>query len=103
MRNSMTQQRGFRKAFKEGAVGLVRTSRRPQRAIAGDWGLSQSFSDRCASCMRGQHGPPFGYGMGFQTAEFLSMVVPKQVRQSATGSQIVRGKTLRQAQNPSRA
>jgi hypothetical protein len=35
--------------------------------------------------------------MGFQTAEFLSMVVPKQVRQSATGSQIVRGKTLRQA------
>ena len=60
-------------------------------------GLSQSFSDRCASCMRGQHGPTSGYGMGFQTAEFLSMVVPKQVRQSATGSQIVRGKTLRQA------
>src|SRR6185503_20171088 len=38
-----------------------------------------------------------GYGMGFQTAEFLSMAVSKQVRQSATGSQIVRGKTLRQA------
>ena len=47
--------------------------------------------------MRGQHGPTFGYGMGFQTAEFLSMAVPKQVRQSATGSQIVGGKTLRQA------
>jgi hypothetical protein len=60
-------------------------------------GLSQSFSDWCASCMRGQHGPTLGYGRGFQTAEFLSMIVPKQVRQSATGSQIVRGKTLRQA------
>jgi len=47
--------------------------------------------------MRGQHGPTSSYGMGFQTAEFLSMIVPKQVRQSATGSQIVRGKTLRQA------
>jgi len=42
--------------------------------------------------MRGQHGATSGYGMVFQTAEFLSMVVPKQVQQSATGSQIVRGK-----------
>src|SRR3954453_21456805 len=50
-------------------------------------GLSQSFSDRCASCIRGQHGPTFGYGMGFQTAEFLSMIVPKQV---ASWVQIIR-------------
>src|SRR5215213_6038143 len=64
---------------------------------AGFRGLSQSFSDQCASCMRGQHGPTFGYELGFQTPEFLSIVVSIQVRQSATPLQIVRGKTLRQA------
>ena len=55
-------------------------------------GLSQSFSDRCASCMRGQHGPTSGYGMVFQTAEFLSMVGFKQAPQSAISLRIVRGK-----------
>src|SRR4051794_1208002 len=62
-------------------------------------GLSQTFSDRYASCVRGQHGLTCGYGLGFQTAEFLSEVASKQVWQSAIPLQIVRGKTLRQAQN----
>src|SRR4051794_24062581 len=47
--------------------------------------------------MRGQHGPTFGYGLGFQTPEFLSIVVSIQVQQSATPLQIGRRKTLRQA------
>ena len=60
-------------------------------------GLSQSFSDRYASLVRGRDDLTSGYVLGFQTAEFLSIVASKQARQSATGSQIVRRKTLRQA------
>src|SRR4051812_43559537 len=47
--------------------------------------------------MKRHYDPTFGYGLGFQTAEFLSKVVSKQVRQSATPLQIMRRKTLRQA------
>ncbi len=36
----------------------------------------------------------FSYGLGFWAAEFLSVVVPIWVPQSATPLQIVRGKTL---------
>ena len=36
-------------------------------------GLSQTFPDQCASCVRRRYGLTFGYGSGFQTAEFLSM------------------------------
>jgi len=61
-------------------------------------GLSQTFSDQCASGVRRRDGLTFGYGSGFQTPVFLSIVVPIQVQQSATSFQIVRGKTLRQAQ-----
>src|SRR3954451_25064696 len=32
----------------------------------------------------GPHGPTFGYGLGLQTPEFLSIVVSIQVQQSAT-------------------
>ncbi len=60
-------------------------------------GLSQSFSDRYASLVRGRDDLTSGYGLGFQTAEFLPIAVSKQVRQSAISLQIVRGKTLRQA------
>ena len=37
-------------------------------------GLSQSFSDQCASCVRGQHGPTFGYEFRLQAPECLSLV-----------------------------
>ena len=63
----------------------------------GRTGLSQTFPDQCARYMRGRYNPTFGYGLGLRTAEFLSIVAPIQVRQSATRIQIVRGKTLRQA------
>ena len=62
--------------------------------ILGAMGLSQSFSDQYASCMRGQYGPTFGYGLGFQTLIFLFIVASIQVRQSAAPLQIVCGKTL---------
>src|SRR5258707_15337741 len=42
MRNSMTQQRRFRKEFAEEAVRLVQTSGRTQREIAGDLGIGRS-------------------------------------------------------------
>src|SRR6185369_3682133 len=45
-------------------------------------GLSQTFPDQYASRVRRRHDLTSGYGLGFQTAEFLSTVVPKQVRQS---------------------
>jgi hypothetical protein len=57
-------------------------------------GLSQSFSDQCASGVRRRDGLTFGYGSGFQTPAFLSIVVPTQVRQSETPLKIVREKTL---------
>jgi len=60
-------------------------------------GLSQTFPDQCASCVRGRHDLTIGCGLGFQTTAFLPLVTSMQVRQSATPSQIVRGKTLRQA------
>jgi hypothetical protein len=60
-------------------------------------GLSQSFSDQCASGVRRRDGLTFGYGSGIQTPVFLSTVVPTQVRQSETPLKIVREKTLRQA------
>jgi hypothetical protein len=65
----------------------------PERAT----GLSQTFRDQCASCMRGRYDPTFGYELGLHTPVFLSIVGSMQVRQSATSLQIVRGKTLRQA------
>src|SRR4051812_15389858 len=60
-------------------------------------GLSQTFSDQCASGVRRRDGLTFGYGSGFQTPVFLSTVVPIQVQQSETPLKIVREKTLRQA------
>src|SRR4051794_4781123 len=60
-------------------------------------GLSQTFSDQDASRMRRRHGLTSGYRLGFKRAEFLSIVVPTQVRQSAIPPQIGLGKTLRQA------
>jgi hypothetical protein len=61
-------------------------------------GLSQTFPDQCASCVRRRYSLTFGYRFGFQTPEFLSIVGSIQVWQSATPLQIVRRKTLRQAQ-----
>jgi hypothetical protein len=60
-------------------------------------GLSQTFSDQCASCARRQYDLTFGCRLRFQTIAFLPLVASIQVRQSATPVQIVRGKTLRQA------
>src|SRR3954451_16170385 len=75
-------------------IDVIRLNQDGKRALVPmRWGgLSQSFSGQCASCMRGQHGPTSGYGMGFQTAEFLSIVGPKKARQSAACLQIARGK-----------
>jgi hypothetical protein len=39
-----------------------------------DWGLSQTFPDQCASCVRRRCDLTFGYGLGFQTAELLLIV-----------------------------
>jgi len=36
--------------------------------------LSQTFRDECASCTRRRYDPTFGYGLGFQTPIFLSIV-----------------------------
>src|SRR4051812_40659117 len=60
-------------------------------------GLSQTFPDQCTSCTRRRYGPTFGYRVGSKTPPFLPIVTSMQVRQSATPSQIVREKTLRQA------
>ena len=60
-------------------------------------GLSQSFSDQCASCVRRRRNLTSGYGWGFQTAKILSKVGSEQVPRNAIPFRIVRGKTLRQA------
>src|SRR5215213_5568831 len=62
-------------------------------------GLSQTFSDQYASYVRGWDDLTFGCGQGFLAPVFLSLVVSIQVRQSATPSQIVREKTLRQTRS----
>jgi hypothetical protein len=63
----------------------------------GTAGLSQSFSDQRASCVRRRRDLTFGYGLGFQTAKIPSKVGSEQVPQSAIIFRIVCGKTLRQA------
>jgi hypothetical protein len=60
-------------------------------------GLSQTFPDQYASCVRRRHDLTSGYGLDFQIAKFLPMVGFKQAPQSAISLRIVRGKTLRQA------
>src|ERR1700736_4162235 len=47
MRNSMRQQRRFRKDFEEGRIRLVQTSGRTQREIAGDLGIGLSTLVPC--------------------------------------------------------
>jgi hypothetical protein len=61
-------------------------------------GLSQTFPDQYAGRVRGRNDLTFGCAFGFQTPLALLTVGSIQVRQSATPSRIVRGKTLRQAQ-----
>lgn len=56
-----------------------------------------NFPDERAGRARKRHGSTFGYGVWFQTSLFLPLIASRQVRQSATPLQIVRGKILRQA------
>ena len=55
-------------------------------------GLSQTFPDQYASCVRRRHDLTSGYGLDFQIAKFLPMVGFKQAPQSAISLRIVRGK-----------
>ena len=76
------------------AAALAGAAKREYGAPAGP---VANFSDRCASCVRGRHGPTFGYWIWISNGRISIYDCPIQVRKSATGSQIVREKTLRQA------
>src|SRR3954447_19501118 len=69
----------------------------PISATARLLGLSQTFPDRCASCIRRRHDLTVGCRSGFEATDFLPLVASIQVWQSAISLQNMRGKTLRQA------
>src|SRR3954454_13376237 len=69
----------------------------PISATARLLGLSQTFPDRCASCIRRRHDLAVGCRSGFEATDFLPLVAFIQVWQSAISLQNMRGKTLRQA------